>query len=539
MKLIKSSLLILVTLVCIFSNVCVSQNILNKDSLLTKANRLRFKNPDSAIYYLEKGHELSLTTQDTLKAIQFLTDASFLYSHNLNYGKAYDGYWKALLLANKFGDSTSTSQIYVGLGWLYSFYKRKEEAQKYLFKSLELRKDLVNNRQLNIGYLFENYYAIASFYRLNREYKNAEIYLDSLYLLNNKIGVTDRKENYHANTERGYLAAKKGQTQMGITDLNNAIQYFKKSDPSYLVIAYALLAETYKDINEIGKSKNYLYKSLEVSETYNSHLDFRLFVYEQLYDIHLENKEFEKALEFQEKAKNLSEKLYSIQNNQHLFEIKDKYRIEKKRQEDISKQQRIKQLEQEDRIWMLQTVILVVSIIFIVVFSYLTIRNIRNKHKNEKLIIKERQKERLKRHRQVLELKNKELTESALRLIEKDEFIASIKTRLEKQKDNLDVGVIKRILKSIQGTPQSNWSEFEARFTTINQSFYEQLKSKFPRLKQTDLKICALVKLNFPSKDMAKLLGISVESVHTSRHRLRKKLGLERNENLEEFINSF
>ena len=58
-------------------------------------------------------------------------------------------------------------------------------------------------------------------------------------------------------------------------------------------------------------------------------------------------------------------------------------------------------------------------------------------------------------------------------------------------------------------------------------------------LKQTDLKICALVKLNFPSKDMAKLLGISVESVHTSRHRLRKKLGLERNDNLEEFINKF
>ncbi|MGC6430039.1 MAG: tetratricopeptide repeat protein [Jejuia sp.] len=507
--------------------------------MLVKANRLRFKNQDSAIYYLEKGHEKSLKEKDTLKAIQFLTGASFLYSHTLNYGKAYDGYWKALLLANESEDSISTAQIYVGLGWLYSFYKRKQEAQKYLFKSLNLRKKLVENKELNIGYLFENYYAIASFYRLNKDYKKARIYLDSLYLINNKIGEADRTENFHANAELGYLAVKNGQFEKGITHLKKAINYFEKNDPSYLVIAYALLADSYKGYGYLQESEDYFLKSLEISKKYKSHLDFRLFVYEELHDLYLKNEKFQKAIEFQNKAKELSDKLYSIQNNQHLFEIKDKYRIEKKRQEDLARQQRIKELEQEDRIWMLQTIILVVSIIFIIVFSFLTIRNIRNRHKNEKLIIKERQKERLKRHRAVLELKNKELTESALRLIEKDEFIASIKSRLEKQKDNLDVNIIKRILKSIQGTPQSNWSEFEARFTTINQSFYEQLKTKFPHLKQTDLKICALVKLNFPSKDMAKLLGISVESVHTSRHRLRKKLGLNRNDNLEEFINSF
>ncbi|MFW2376918.1 MAG: helix-turn-helix transcriptional regulator, partial [Cellulophaga baltica] len=81
--------------------------------------------------------------------------------------------------------------------------------------------------------------------------------------------------------------------------------------------------------------------------------------------------------------------------------------------------------------------------------------------------------------------------------------------------------------------------EFEARFTAINQSFYKNLKDTYPSLSQTDLKLCALVKLNFSSKEMSSLLGISIESVHTSRYRLRKKLNLERNDNLTEFIANF
>ena len=151
----------------------------------------------------------------------------------------------------------------------------------------------------------------------------------------------------------------------------------------------------------------------------------------------------------------------------------------------------------------------------------------------------EKQKQSLKSQNKIMELKNKELTEAALRLIEKDEFINSVKKKLSDQESSTDNRVIKRVLKTFQGTPNKNWTEFEARFTSINQSFYNNLKSRFPDLSATDQKICALVKLNFPSKDMARLLGISVESVHTSRYRLRKKLGLGRTENLEEFISNF
>ena len=70
----------------------------------------------------------------------------------------------------------------------------------------------------------------------------------------------------------------------------------------------------------------------------------------------------------------------------------------------------------------------------------------------------------------------------------------------------------------------------------VAEDFYKRLRERFPKLTQGDQKLCALIKLNFSSKDMAKLIGISVDSVHTTRYRLRKKLKLPREVSLGEFI---
>ena len=72
----------------------------------------------------------------------------------------------------------------------------------------------------------------------------------------------------------------------------------------------------------------------------------------------------------------------------------------------------------------------------------------------------------------------------------------------------------------------------------LNENFYDRLQQKAPDLSSADLKICALIKLNFSGKEMAHLLGISLGSVHVARHRLRKKMDLERDVNLTNFINS-
>lgn len=516
-----------------------SQTNENNDPIFTKALSLKFSDPDSSAIYFLKGYEFNLKKKDTLKAINFLIEVSDLYAHNVNYGKSYDGYWEALLLAEKSKDSISTARVYQSLGWLYSFYKRDEEALKYFNLSLKIRKNLykINHNTVNRYALQSDYFSVVNLYRVNKNYDKAKIYLDSCYqVLNSSIDTTT---SYFLLAEKGFLEAKEGKIKESLLKLNECKTQFEKTDQSYLVIIHSLLGDVYKQIKNYDQSILNYEKSLSISHKLNRHLNYRLFDYQSLSDVYFETNNIPESYKYLKLAKERNEEIFGGQskNNQHLLEIKDKYRIEKDRQQSYANEQKLIKLEHEDKISFLQTIILAVSIIFILLFGYVFVRFLRNKHKNEKRILREKQRLHLQKQNEILELKNKELTESALRLIEKDEFISGIKKKLSTQKDNIDVNVIKRMLKSIQGTPNSNWKEFEARFTTINQSFYNKLKTEHPQLSQTDQKICALVKLNFPSKDMAKLLGISVESVHTSRYRLRKKLGLDRKSNLEEFIN--
>lgn len=521
----------------VYSSIITCQ-VLVGDVIYEKATSLKYTNPDSSAYYFEKGYMINLQKKDTTRAVNFLIELSDLNAHFVNYGKSYDGYWEALLLADKSKDSVSIAKVYQGLGWLYSFYKRDKEALKYFNLSIAIRKKFQKTDYNLLYFIQSDYFAITSHYRVNKNYKMAKVYLDSCYQMQKLI--IDSPKSYYLEGESAYLLAVDGKYDEALLKLSEAESYFEKNDKSYLVIIYTLYGNVLRKMGKVNEAILYYKKALNLSYSLKKHLDYRLMLYQNLSESYLDIENIKQSYDYLLKAKNYEDDVFGRRslNNQHLLEIKDKYRVEKDRQSDLLKLQRIEQLENEERVSFLKTIILTGAIIFLVLFGYLIIKFQRNKYATEKKILTEKQQLKLQQQSEILELKNKELTESALRLIEKDEFIGGIKKKLSNQKENVDVNVIRRMLKTIQGTPTSNWNEFEARFTAINQSFYDKLKKDFPELSQTDQKICALVKLNFPSKDMAKLLGISVESVHTSRYRLRRKLGLERNDNLEEFINS-
>ena len=73
---------------------------------------------------------------------------------------------------------------------------------------------------------------------------------------------------------------------------------------------------------------------------------------------------------------------------------------------------------------------------------------------------------------------------------------------------------------------------FEINFDKSHQEFYEKLSKNYPNLTSKDLRLCAYLKMNLSSKEIAPLLGISSQSVDVSRHRLRKKLNLGSKDNL-------
>ncbi len=506
---------------------------------LEEARKNKFVNFEKSLHNYEKSIEFFENKKDTFNLINSISELSDLYGHNLNYSRAYDGFWKALFLAEESKDEFSKSRIYQSLGWLYSFYNRDTKALENFGKALSLSKKLTSRNEISIDYATSDFFSLTNFYRYNQDFKTAQKYLDSCYLYFNTK--SQGIKNYFLESERGYLLAQEDQFDKAEEILKQSYEYFKENNQSYLVIIHFFLAELYQKKGDYNNSKLHYNKSLEVSSVYNSHMNYQVINHKKLSDLYYDSNKHEKAFFHIKKAIDLENKIFGInsKNNEYLFEIKDQYRLQKEKQERLLKEQRLLELENKQKIVFLRSILLFVTIFFLIIVGIMIFKNLKRKHKREKRLLKQRQRLKLKENKKAMELKNKELAKSALQLIEKDEFITGLKNALTENKTNLNLNSINRIIKSIQSGVGSNWKEFEARFIDINQDFYKNMKSDFPNLTQTDLKICALIKLSFSSKDMASLLGISVESVHTSRYRLRKKLNLERNDNLVEFIANY
>lgn len=131
--------------------------------------------------------------------------------------------------------------------------------------------------------------------------------------------------------------------------------------------------------------------------------------------------------------------------------------------------------------------------------------------------------------------KSKELAVSTMSLIKKNEFLTSIREKLKDSQESSQVqSVIKTIDKDI--SEEDNWKFFKKAFNNADKDFFKKIKTLHPELTSNDLKLCAYLRLNLTSKEIAPLLNISVKSVEIKRYRLRKKMDLPHEKNLVDHI---
>ncbi len=145
--------------------------------------------------------------------------------------------------------------------------------------------------------------------------------------------------------------------------------------------------------------------------------------------------------------------------------------------------------------------------------------------------IRDRQTE-LKRKNlaQDVEIKNKELTTNVMYLIRKNELINNVAERLLGLQQNFQVEnqkIIHEIVLDLQKEGDNDsWKEFELRFNQVHSEFYKNLRKQCPELSPAEEKLCAFLRLNMSSKEIAAITQQSIKSVEVARARLRKKLNL-------------
>ena len=144
--------------------------------------------------------------------------------------------------------------------------------------------------------------------------------------------------------------------------------------------------------------------------------------------------------------------------------------------------------------------------------------------KNEKEIVK-LQNEKLEH--EVLS-KTKELASTSMQLMENSGALTKLRIALSKlgaEGEESEIKKITSLLKDVENN-SSHWDQFASHFDELNDGFFSRLKSKHPDLSRNDLKVCAYLRLNFTTKQIAQLQSISVRGTEIHRYRLRKKLAL-------------
>ncbi|MFD0939320.1 ligand-binding sensor domain-containing protein [Pedobacter boryungensis] len=138
--------------------------------------------------------------------------------------------------------------------------------------------------------------------------------------------------------------------------------------------------------------------------------------------------------------------------------------------------------------------------------------------------------------------KNRELANSAMSLVYKNELLQKLSEEMNKLKDEngkkLSEDQLRKIQKVIDDgmNDERDWNLFESSFNEAHESFFKKLKANHPDLVPNDLKLCAYLHMNMSSKEMASLLNISLRGVEIRRYRLRKKLEVPHDKNLTEFL---
>ena len=138
--------------------------------------------------------------------------------------------------------------------------------------------------------------------------------------------------------------------------------------------------------------------------------------------------------------------------------------------------------------------------------------------------------------------KNRELANSAMNIVYKNELLQKISDEINNFKDStgkkLPGEQLKKLHKVIDEgmSDERDWNIFESSFNEAHENFFKKLKYDHPDLVPNDLKLCAYLRMNMSSKEMASLLNISLRGVEIRRYRLRKKLNLEHDKNLTEFL---
>lgn len=494
--------------------------------------------------------DYSKSVNDTYFKHKLYTVLGKFYVQQNDFTKALGYYLKARDYFERKNDLTNLAISYNGLGILYFEMKDFDNSIVNFNKTFEIYDKTGNNR--GKGLFYAN---MGNVFNIKNDYLGARNYqykaLQTFKGIKDTVGIVScmiNVSNVEFNLKR---------YNVSFNMLNEALLLANKINNTRLKERILFnIALNYTDKKDYSNAKKYLYDGLELTKDINlagSQLD----IYDKLSEIALIEKDYKQYAEYMQNYYALKDSVYGTEVKQKIEELKWANEFEKT---DLEKKLLKSKYEVErDKgtyltisvIFMALAALLIIGIIWLALRNNrknLKIAEFENERLQERVFLEHVNLEREQAENQILKLtasqqelelesKNREITSISIQLVAKNKLMSEISEALnnsKKSKSGIETE-IKSILFQNQNQ-EKDWEQFRNIFVKIHPAFFDKIATNYPQLSATDIRICAYIKIRMSPNAIAALLNISLQSLHTSRYRIRKKLNLGADQNLDDFI---
>lgn len=553
----------------------ISYDQLLASEYLKKANTFRWINSDSAIFYANKAYYAAQENNQTVIAGNSLEQLGYIYYYLGNY-KTSELYFNRAIEIFKMADSLRpVAKCYEWLGNIELSVGLTHQAMAHYVESMELydslgMEDKKVNAYLNFGQVYmeqgdyekalENFELVVELYEDHEvDESMARLYssIGTAYLRMNKL---DQAEEYLSASLQ--LANSEGSLGNILVALNNlalvdilALRYDKAlgifeevvelcekfDDISGLATAYANIGNILTEQNHYDSALVYFNKSRVLAEEINDlqavELSYYMLTY--LYDT-LNNPN--EAMRYKQLHEQIADSIELIHQSDELALLREKMEF-KRLEAEIDLVKKEKKISELTNYWM-ATISVSIFLVFVVVMFFLY-----HKRKKERTIF-EKDKELvasefalIKLHegklKQELSFKTRQLSTHALNIIQKNEILNQVKRQVsyfEASKGNSKQFKQITDLVNFSLNSKKDWANFDMYFEQINPDFFLKLKTESPKLTNSELRLCSLIKLNYSPKEISTILNLSTNTIKSLRFRISKKLPLAPDQTLDDFI---
>lgn len=188
------------------------------------------------------------------------------------------------------------------------------------------------------------------------------------------------------------------------------------------------------------------------------------------------------------------------------------------------------QKEKEKQVFQRNILITVILLLGMVGFLVITRQRLKAKLQLERL---EQEKQRMQLQ---IESARDQLNMFTENIVEKTSLIEKLEEQVKGNSISAEQQLLITELSQQTILTEEDWFKFKSLFEKIYPFFFQKLKENAADITVAEQRMAALIRLQLTSKQMAAMLGISVDSVHKTRQRLRQRLQLNPDVNLDDFI---